>query len=70
MMRPRLAPIARLTPISRVRSATLMVIVFMTDNPPTTMLMSATLRMMALKMASVEPNRSSKSSPETARRWG
>ena len=45
---------ARLMPISALRSATDMAMVLMTDRPPTTRLMTATM-MMALKMAVAGP---------------
>ena len=52
---------ARLMPISRVRSVTLIAIVLMTERPPTTRLMSATPMMMALKIRVVDPTCWSKS---------
>ena len=54
---------ARLMPISLVRSATLIAIVLMTDRPPTTRLMMATPMMIALKMAVEAPTCSSNSAP-------
>ena len=64
--RERLAPIARLMPISRVRSATLMAIVLMTERPPTIRLMSATPTMIALKIMVVVPTCWAKSALVTA----
>ena len=61
MIRRREPPMARLMPISRVRSVTLMAIVLMTDRPPTTRLMSATPMMIALKITVVDPTCWSKS---------
>ena len=66
MIEPRDAPMERLIPISRVRSATLMAIVLITDRPPTTRLIRATPRMMALNIATVDPNAWSKSSAVVA----
>ena len=63
MIRRREPPMARLMPISRVRSATLMAIVLMTDRPPTTRLMTATPMMIALKIAVEAPTCSSNSAP-------
>ena len=54
-MRRRELPMARLMPISRVRSVTLMAIVLMTERPPTMRLMIPTPKMMALKMVVVLP---------------
>ena len=56
MIRRRDPPMARLMPISRVRSVTLMAIVLMTDRPPTTRLMTATPTMIALKIRVVRPD--------------
>jgi hypothetical protein len=56
---------ARLMPISRVRSATLIAIVLMTDRPPTIRLMAATPKMIALKIVVVAPTVSFHSAPVT-----
>ena len=61
MTRAREPPIARLIPISRVRSATDMAIVLITDRPPTIRLIRATPTMIALKIATDEPTTSSNS---------
>ena len=62
-IRLREPPMARLMPISRVRSATLIAIVLMTDRPPTIRLMAATPMMIALKIIVVAPTVSSNSAP-------
>ena len=63
MIRPREPPMARLMPISRVRSATLMAIVLMTDRPPTMRLTAATPMIIALKIPVVAPTLSLNSAP-------
>ena len=62
-IRRRLPPMARLMPISRVRSATDIAIVLMTDRPPTTRLMRATPTRIELRIDVADPICSSKSSP-------
>ena len=49
-IRKRLPPMARLMPISRVRSAIDIAIVLMTDRPPTTRLISAMPTRIALRI--------------------
>ena len=65
-MRKRLPPIARLMPISRVRSAIDMAIVLMTDRPPTTRLISAIPTRIELRIAVADPICLSKSLPVIA----
>src|SRR3954451_25319015 len=55
MIRRRRPPIARLIPISRVRSLTDMAIVLTTDKPPTTRLIKPTPTMMPLRRLAIEP---------------
>ena len=62
-IRARLPPMARLMPISRVRSAIDIAIVLMTDRPPTTRLMSAMPTRIALRIDIDEPICLSKSAP-------
>src|SRR6185312_14900821 len=62
MRRPE-PPMARRMPISRVRSATLMAIVLITDRPPTMRLMAATPMMIALKITVVAPTVLENSAP-------
>ncbi len=62
-IRQREAPIARLIPISRVRSATDIAIVLTTDSPPTSRLMSPMPTRIELRIAVEEPISLSKSAP-------
>ena len=62
-MRQREAPMARLMPISRVRSATAMAMVLIVERPPTSRLSIATPVRTSVKMALNVPSNASKSLP-------